>query len=460
MDKHPLAILQISTCDIGGGAEKIAWDLFKAYAALGHDSWLAVGSNLSHDSHVFEIPKPPQSAPWAWLCWLLHGRFIRAEHLFPAAGKICFWLRIIAQGLPEIKRELDRELGREDFNFPHSRAVLSLIPKTPDILHCHNLHGSYFDLRVLPSLSAQAPTLLTLHDQWLLGGHCAHSFACSKWRSGCGRCPDVSTYQAISRDATSKNWKRKKKIYSRSRLYIAAPSKWLMDRIDQSMLAASAVEKRIIPNGVDLSIFHPADKQKARTQLHLPLDADIVLFVANRMRKNIYKDYDTIHQALSLVSEKKQKRGLLFMALGEDAPENSLDKAAIQYIPYQKDSATVALYYQAADIYLHAAKADTFPNTILEALACGTPVIATAVGGIPEQITDGTNGFLVQQGDSRAMADCLIRLLEDTDLRISLGKAAAEDAKCRFDFTSTASNYLEWYDEILNRCGRKNEAIN
>ena len=450
---HKFSILQVSTRDIAGGAEKIARDLFKAYEKTNHGSWLAVGHKSSSDSHIIEIPRNPHSVPWAKICWLLHGRLIRIEHLLPAAGKMCAWLRIIAQGIPEI----ERELGLEDFNFPPTRHLLRLIPEKPNILHCHNLHGNYFDLRTLPKLSAKTPTILTLHDQWLLGGHCAHSFSCNKWRSGCGECPDIGSYQAIRRDASSRNWKRKRKIYARSRLYIAAPSKWLMDRVDQSMLAPGAVEKRIIPHGVDLSVFHPIDKQNARAQLNLPLDVDIVLFVANRMRKNIYKDYDTIHQALSLVSHKKQDKCLMFMALGEDAPKNYIDKTAIHFIPYQSDAAVVANYYQAADIYLHAAKADTFPNTILEALACGTPVIATAVGGISEQIIDGISGFLIQQGDSSAMADCIITLLKNTELRISMGKAAAEDAKLRFDFASTASKYLDWYDEILSSEVRRNE---
>jgi glycosyltransferase involved in cell wall biosynthesis len=97
----------------------------------------------------------------------------------------------------------------------------------------------------------------------------------------------------------------------------------------------------------------------------------------------------TIAQCVRLsgsLPNRRSQRPLVFVALGEDAPAERIGAAEIRFVPYQKDPAVVARYYQAADIYIHSARADTFPNTVLEALACGTPVVATAVGGIPEQV--------------------------------------------------------------------------
>ena len=108
------------------------------------------------------------------------------------------------------------------------------------------------------------PTVLTLHDAWLLSGHCAHSFDCERWKTGCGECPDLTIEPAIRRDATADNWVRKRDIYARSRLYVATPSPWLMGRVEQSMLAPAVEQARVIPNGVDLSVFRPADKRSIR----------------------------------------------------------------------------------------------------------------------------------------------------------------------------------------------------
>ena len=99
--------------------------------------------------------------------------------------------------------------------------------------------------------------------------------------------------------------------------------------------------------------------------------------------------------------------------LGEASPPERIGDVEIRFVPYLKDPRKVARYYQAADLYLHPARADTFPTTILEALACGIPVVATAVGGIPEQVMEGQTGFLVPVGDARALARRVIDLLGD-----------------------------------------------
>ena len=78
--------------------------------------------------------------------------------------------------------------------FPGSHRVLDVTPAPPDILHCHNLHGEYFDLRILPELTRRLPVVLTLHDAWLLGGGCAHSVDCDRWRDDCGDCAQADLY--------------------------------------------------------------------------------------------------------------------------------------------------------------------------------------------------------------------------------------------------------------------------
>src|SRR5262249_33071397 len=156
------------------------------------------------------------------------------KSLVPLEGRIrgvaraSGWLRQLERGW---RTPLDAVLGLEDFNYPATRALFRTPPDRPDIIHCHNLHGSYFDLQLLPPLSQAFPVVLTLHDAWLLSGHCALSFDCNRWQTGCGECPDLSIYPAIKRDSTAYNWRRKRDILARSRLYVATPSRWLMDRV-------------------------------------------------------------------------------------------------------------------------------------------------------------------------------------------------------------------------------------
>jgi len=435
MSEPSLRILQVSTVDIAGGAEKIAWDLFTSYRALQHRSWLAVGIKRSRDADVFSIPKNP-------------NRFSRiipsCSNRLPHAAYIS--RRI--ETLTNPTRMYNLLTGHENFDHPGTWSLLDSTPEPPDILHCHNLHGGYFDLRALPSLSHQIPTVLTLHDAWLLSGHCAHSFNCERWKTGCGNCPDLSIYPAIRRDATAYNWQRKAEIYRKSQLYVVTPCWWLMDKVDQSMLKPGIVASKVIPNGVDLTIFRPADRTSARRELGLPHDAKILLFAANGIRKNIWKDYRTLQSTLAEVA--KTGATVLCIALGETAPQEQIGDVEIRFVPYQKDPQKIARYYQAADLYLHPARADTFPTTVLEALACGTPVVASAVGGIPEQVIEGRTGFLVPVGDARALAGRVLDLLADEGRRLRMGRLAAEDTARRFGRERMVGEYLAIYDENLS----------
>lgn len=447
MSKSNLHILQVSTSDIGGGAEKIAWDLLESYKLHCCDSWLAVGNKRSINANVIHLQNDKYRNHWARF-WISIGDILSPlVGKVPGTGLLRQWLCWVGQ----TRRFLEIQKGHEDFDFPATSKLLELTNEQPDIIHCHNLHGEYFDLRVLPWLSQQAPVILTLHDAWLLSGHCAHSFDCNRWKTGCGNCPDLTIDPRIKRDATAYNLEQKREIYKKSRLYITTPSQWLMKKVEQSVLAPAIIEGKVIPNGVNQSIFHPCNKQAIRKKLGISQDAKVLLFTANTIRNNIWKDYKTMRIAIDKVAKSLTEQNLLFIALGEDAPLEQVGQAEIRFVPYQKDPEAVAHYYQAADVYIHAARADTFPTTILEALACGIPVVGTAVGGIPEQIEDGITGFLTPQGDAEAMASRIVQLLEDERLRLKMGMQAADNARKRFDLDRQAGEYLRWYEIIIKK---------
>jgi glycosyltransferase involved in cell wall biosynthesis len=445
MVERPLHILQVNTLDGGGGAGRVAHSLHQAYRDRGHASCLVVGSKLTGDDHVRILDNSIQgslwSRPWLWA----------ADRLSPASGRVrgIGRLRNMLRLIGQPRALLDVYRGHEDFGFPGTGQLLHGVEGQPDIVHCHNLHGPYFDLRILPTLTRRMPVVLTLHDAWLLSGHCDHSLGCDRWKVGCGKCPDLRRPHRIRRDATAFNWQRKKMILAESRLYVASPSRWLMDKVEQSMLAEAAIESRVIPNGVDLSIFSPGSKTSARSKLGIPQEARVLLFAAMGVRRNIWKDHKTIETAIIRVAERAQNQHILFVALGDDSPTQRIGQAEIRSIPFEDDIKIVAEFYRAADIYVHAARADTFPNTVLEAMACGTPVVATAVGGIPEQVQEGRTGFLVPPGDSEAMAARIILLLSDDECRRAFGEGAANVARQRFDLSCQVETYLAWYRSIL-----------
>jgi glycosyltransferase involved in cell wall biosynthesis len=442
-----LRILQVSTADRAGGAEQVAWNLFTSFRARGHGSWLAVGTKKSTDKDVFCLPNDEGRSGWA-RTWLALG-----DAFSPFAGKVpgAATLRLRLKWVGQFRRLCRVLLGHEDFDFPGTRQLLRLPPERPDLLVCHNLHGGYFDLREMAEMSRQLPVVLMLHDAWLLSGHCAHSFACERWRTGCGRCPDLDIYPSIRRDATSANWARKRDIFAQSRLYVMTPCRWLMERVSQSLLAPAVIASRVIANGVPLEIFRPGDQYHARQMLGLPSAPRILLFAAFGVRKNPFKDYATLEEALGHVAARLAGEEVLFLCLGEKGSSLRIQGVEIRFVPFQEDPAQVALYYQASDLYVHASRADTFPTSILEALACGTPVVATAVGGITEQLRLGerATGILVPPGDADALAEAVVQLLRDDSLRRRSAENAADDARHRFDLERQVEECLDWYQEIL-----------
>jgi len=435
MTRDRLTILQVSADDTGGGAERVALDLHRAYTERGHRSYLGLGTQAHAEPGTFEIPDLDARSAWARY-WLNLAVSMPKRH------------SALPQVLATPSRFVARALGHEDFGFPSTAGLLSIPPVQPDVMHLHNLHGYYFDLGALPTLSASVPTILTLHDSWTMAGHCAHPLDCERWLSGCGKCPYVDLYVGLKRDGSAYNWKIKRDIFRRSRLFVAAPSRWIAQRAERSILAEGTAELRVIPNGVDLSVFTPGDKTAARRALGLPQVGSIIMFSAKSLVDSPYKDFATAKAALSVVAM-RTSAPVTLLAVGDSGAGADVANSAVTFVPFVASREKLALYYQAADIYMHSAKAETFSLTTLEAMACGIPVVASDVGGIPELVADGESGLLVPTGNVQAMAEALVRLLDDPSLRLAMGHMGAEIARTRFGFERQIDSYLQWYREII-----------
>lgn len=461
-----LSLLQVSSSDIGGGAERTARSLNEAYKKLGHDSWLAVGSKIDN-SGAFEIPNNLHKNIWirAWSAVL--ARYDSNPLKIKGIGSLIRLLRDCGQPM----RKLRWELGLDNFDYPATRLIPNLAPRAPDLIHFHNLHNDFFDLRRLPELSQRVPSVLTLHDAWLLSGHCAFPLDCERWKIGCGDCPDLEIFPSIKRDGTAFNWRQKQNIFKNSKLFVSTPSKWLMDRVETSLIAPAIIDKKVIPNGVDTDIFSPGVREASRSLLNLDQDCFILITAANGIKNNMWKDFKTLRKALEILGQENSPQNILLLAVGDSSPIEKIGNITIQYVPFQKDQAILAEYYRAADVYLHTAKVESFGNVLLEARACGTPVIATAVGGIPEHV-DGlawdnspsdlrkydctrASGILTNPGDSVAFSKAISILQKNKNLRDQMGRNGSLAVATRFSLDIHASEFLNWYIEIISREAHK-----
>lgn len=460
---RPLRVLQVSYSDEAGGAERSAKNLFEAYRELGHESWLAVGHKSEVHPNVIEFWNDRYRNAWVTCLNNFLLRYDASLARVRGAGRVTRLIRDLGQPM----RSIRKQLGIDDFDYPATTRLLELSPAVPDILHCHNLHGGYFDLRCLPELARRVPTILNVRDAWLLSGHCAFSFDCERWSYGCGRCPDLSIFPAVNRDNTAYNWKRKRDLLKLCRVFVTTPSHWLLERVQRSIVAPAIIESRVIPNGVNTRVFFPANKSSARAALGIPDDLLIVLIVANGIRNNVWKDYKTLKMSIGILGDQWRGKNILVLAVGETATTEKIGDIAVRFVPFQKNSTMMAQCYRAADVYIHAAKVESFGNVLLEARACGTPIVATAVGGIPEQVKalrcdcappgiplfelEQATGILTPPGDGAAMAEGIYLMLDNSQIRDALRGNGVRDVAENFSVALQADRFINWYCKILSR---------
>ncbi|MBI3568276.1 MAG: glycosyltransferase [Gemmatimonadetes bacterium] len=439
----------VNSADNGGGAERIARQLHENYLANGEDAWLAVGIRRGDDARTVEVPNRARRSPWTRGC-------LRVADALPAGGAAGRLGRAVRERMASPRRWRARQRGEEDFDFPGTSAIPTIGGRPAAALHLHNLHGGYFDLRQLPAMTGATPTLISLHDAWLTTGHCSHGFDCERWETGCGACPYLWSYPATPRDDTARNWVRKRELLSRSRLSVGVPCEWLADRVRRSILAPAVRELRVIPYGVDLDFYTPSDRRAARIALGLDPDRPMFLCHDNCLRERTFKDGAQFRGALERVGA--AAAGAQWIALGAPGDDVRLGNVTLRRFSAGADDATVVRLLQAADAYVHPARADTSPLSVLEALACGTPVVATAVGGIPEQLKSGglagaidtargaaPTGAVVPGGDAGALAAVLDAFAQrEGAWRAALGHEARRDAERRFDRRRHERDYLEW----------------
>jgi glycosyltransferase involved in cell wall biosynthesis len=158
-----------------------------------------------------------------------------------------------------------------------------------------------------------------------------------------------------------------------------------------------------------------------------------------------------VETAFSQIAAKTVTSSLTFISLGHKANAvRRVGQGIVREYAYEHDPRKLVLFYQAADVFVHAATADTFPTVLSEASATGVPIVATAVGGIPEQVKHGETGFLVARGDATDMALRTLKILGDEAFQSSLSKASARYAREHLDLEASVSAYLSLYEELLD----------
>jgi len=266
-----------------------------------------------------------------------------------------------------------------------------------DIIVLHWINRNFLNIKNIETvLKLGKPVFWVLHDMWAMTGGCHHSFTCDKYITHCGNCPHL--LKPSSKDASFHLFEKKINSFIPYRnLEIITPSKWLGNCAKESKLFSNH-KIHVIPNLLNTNDFKPINRNEARKLFNLPEDKTLILFGAIAGLENPYKGWSYLMDCLNQISNKNISAVILGTDYNQEIANNL--SLPLYFLGHLRDKQSICMLYNAVDIFVSPSLADNFPNTILESLACGIPVVGFNIGGIPDLIKHKENGYLAKYKDS------------------------------------------------------------
>lgn len=409
-----MRILHINTFDHAGGAARAAFWLHSGLKKTGIESMMIVQHKSTGESAI--VSKPG-----------------RMEMLLKD-------IRWIFDGLP-LLRYPDRNVTHWSTGcFPNRLSTL-IDSIDPDIIHLHWICRGLVPISEIGRIcSSGRPVVWTLHDSWAFTGGCHVPGECKEYRSACGRCPQLVSNK--SRDLSSKTLAKKAKKWKHNNIVVVSPSNWLADCARQSALfSANRVE--VIPNGIDMQLYNPVDKKVARSILQLPdSPKKQILCGGINTHADPNKGFSMLKKALTHLINNGWQDKIEVIVYGESGlPDSDSLPVTTHFLGTLNDDVSLRLAYSAADLFVLPSLQENLPNSILESLACQTPVVAFAVSGIPDIFGYVETPFLAKPFETEDFADCITRALTD-DRKPSLDR--------RFTQPASVAQYQSLYLELTD----------
>jgi glycosyltransferase involved in cell wall biosynthesis len=422
-----MRVLLLSTSDTNGGAARAAYRLAKGLKIIGTEHQVMVENKGSDDPSVLS----PQGV----------------------YRRVCLSVRHPIDSLP---LRLYRQRAKRSWSvgWCPSTIVRRIRNLAPDIVHLHLVNSGFVPVWALSRLNV--PIVWTLHDMWPMTGGCHFDDDCGRYTGKCGKCPQLGSSRA--HDLSWLVLAAKRNQWRRVRLTLAAPSNWIASCARKSSLFAN-VPITVIPYGLDLGRFHPTPKDVARTILGLAPNKKTLLFGAMRGTADPRKGFEYLRQAVKSLPAAilHQTQALVFGA----SSTNESAGLPIQQtcLPHIHDDITLSLLYSAADLLVAPSLQDNLPNTVIEALACGTPSLAFRIGGMPDLIQHGATGYLAEPKDSADLSKGLISLLEAPDRLSAMAIQARTSAEQRFSLEIQATRYRSLYETLLSTANQADPVL-
>jgi len=407
-----MKVLHLSTTDITGGAGIAAFRLHLALREQGVESFMLVQHKKSDNPFVFKAGNLP------------FINKLRSEvDYFPLRFALLDKTNIFSLSyLPD--------------------NILKKIEQiNPDIIHLHWISGGFIRIETLADFNK--PVIWSLHDMWAFTGGCHYNKKCNNYMSNCSNCPMLKAGSRLSEMV----FERKQKTYSAIKnLYINGLSGWIADSAQKSKLF---FDNKVynLPNCIDKEQFFPADKNQSKQNLGISINKKNILFGAVASTTDSRKGFDLLLEAISKMKNKSDK--IISIFGNEKRQEIDIKGFKINYLGNIFGNKKLREIYSAADVMIVPSRQENLSNVVLEALACGTPVVAFNIGGMPDMIVHKETGYLAQAFDTDDLLKGIEWILYNNDYSL-ISANALDKISNTFENSIVAKQYIELYDSLKN----------
>ncbi|UPW20064.1 glycosyltransferase [Agarivorans sp. TSD2052] len=292
------------------------------------------------------------------------------------------------------------------------------------------------------------PIVWTLHDERPFTGGCHYTNGCYEFSTN--TCRNCIQLKDNSHRLAHKVLKDKITALKNADLTIVTPSKWLGEQAKKSELFGKH-RVEVIPNSLEIDIYKPTDKTLAKKQLGIDPSEFVILFGAQSAKEK-RKGFDELVKATEYFDKMRQElsaRPVRILTFGEAAVEDWEISTPIQSLGTISEDEKLALVYSAADVFVIPSKEDNLPNTILESMACGTPVIGFNIGGVGDLVRNNETGFLVPIISSVGLAHAMLNSLVDESHLNKLSAYCVDFARIGYNQNVQSRNYIKLFHELL-----------
>src|SRR3989344_876462 len=282
-----LKILYINQLDERGGAANLAYSLMYFVKQMGNEVSMFVGKKVLRDPDVHLIQKP------FWVSKVIK--------------------KITGRDIERFIKEKIYNIFPTDINFSNIRNLFgSKEYKEADIVHCHNLHAGFFNLKAFERISKEKKLVWTLHDMWAITYGTAHTYS-DKIENGFYELPNNEKHPYYNSLIRNKKYLKNKKrqIYDKSHFHLVVPSVWLKDKVEKSLLKDKPIH--LIYNGINNKVFRQLGRKETREKLNLPLDKKIITFLADGGEASSGKGWKYVEDIIDCFEEKPD---VFFICIG------------------------------------------------------------------------------------------------------------------------------------------------